>query len=442
MFDNQLTRWFTPRRSFIAIVVVALLIQLFNLFVLNHFEDWFIYRTGVCLGLAGRSPYESEPLKQKVDAQFDDDGLTQDCGFFLLPQAVPLFASLAVLPWTLSKLAFVIVSLSLSAWGIYLTRPKRERGSGVASLTHRPSDGASLTHRPSDGASLTHRPGWGVTVIAAALFLAPIVVTGLRVGQTTLLVLGCILLGQVAHTRNRPWLAALLWAVPFIKPHIALPLVPLALYLGGWRRLIRLGLIVLLLNLLGSLIATGSYDLLFDYVKKLPDRHKEVSFNKVEFNPQITSWNRTFYSLGGPLLELSIATTLAGYTVWGLLILARVWLFSPLTPGPSPLGGEGRKSRTPTPAWCLAVTGLGILLCAQVLAYELALLGLLGPYLLELAGQRRWRILTLILIALAFTAIPFEARQIISQDYWPSHRAYGVMALSLLVLGSFRRLPQ
>ena len=47
-------------------------------------------------------------------------------------------------------------------------------------------------------------------------------------------------LGESAYQAGWRRLAGLLWAIPFCKPHLALPLVPLAWYLGGWRRAVEL----------------------------------------------------------------------------------------------------------------------------------------------------------------------------------------------------------
>ena len=45
----------------------------------------------------------------------------------------------------------------------------------------------------------------------------------------------CVAAGLLCFERGRPYLAAVLWAIPFVKPHLAIPLIPLAWYLGGWR---------------------------------------------------------------------------------------------------------------------------------------------------------------------------------------------------------------
>src|SRR5205823_1406559 len=96
--------------------------------------------------------------------------------------------------------------------------------------------------------------------------------------------------------------------------------------------------------------------------------HKLVVFNRAEINPQVTSWNRLLIALGGPVVELTAAWTLAGYVVWFGLAAGR---------------GAIEKER-PGPAWALAAAAVGSLLCCQVLGYELLWLLLVVPWVREL----------------------------------------------------------
>ena len=64
--------------------------------------------------------------------------------------------------------------------------------------------------------------------VAVALCLNFLTTALVLVGQTTLLFVGCVAAGQWLYEKGRPWAAALLWAIPFMKPHLALPLIPLA----------------------------------------------------------------------------------------------------------------------------------------------------------------------------------------------------------------------
>ena len=56
----------------------------------------------------------------------------------------------------------------------------------------------------------------------------------------------------------------------FVKPHVALPLIPLAWYLGGWRRAAGLVAVVAALTLVGATLAGGSPLFLRDYLAFLP----------------------------------------------------------------------------------------------------------------------------------------------------------------------------
>ena len=96
-----------------------------------------------------------------------------------------------------------------------------------------------------------------------------------------------------------------LWTVPFVKPHLAIPLIPLAWYLGGWKPAAVLVALVGLLNAVGATMVGGSPLFLRDYLNYLPTAREVVAYNRVEMNPQITSWNRLLYAWDGPLVELA-----------------------------------------------------------------------------------------------------------------------------------------
>ena len=87
---------------------------------------------------------------------------------------------------------------------------------------------------------------------------------------------------------------------PFVKPHLALPLVPLAWFLGGWKRAAGLVAVVAGLNLAGGAL-TGSPLLVLDYLRELAGRHQAVTFNRAADNPQISSWNRALIAAGALL---------------------------------------------------------------------------------------------------------------------------------------------
>ena len=47
-------------------------------------------------------------------------------------------------------------------------------------------------------------------------------------------------------------------------------------------------------------MAGGSPLFLLDYFRYLPTAREAVAYNRVEMNPQITSWNRLLFAWGGP----------------------------------------------------------------------------------------------------------------------------------------------
>ena len=362
----------------------------------NTFPDLFIYRLGPLLVSEGRTPYDVKLVRERVAAQFPEenpkeDGLVRNCGYFQPPLAVVIYVPFAVLSWTGAKVLWAVVT-AFAAWMI-AQLPDQFRAPG----------------RPPAPRTLV----W--TIVPLALVLNPLAVATVVVGQTPLWSVACVVAGQMCFDRGRTWLGAALWAVPFVKPHLALPLVALAWYLGGWKRAAAVVAIVAALNLIGATLAGGSPLYLKEYLDYLPGAHKEVLYNRAELNPQITSWNRLLFALGGPLVELTVVTTIAGYLVWGGLVLGRV-------------AAAGER---PSAAWALAATVAGALTCCQVLVYELLALALVVPWIRDLfRGRypvRGWAAVLLLLSQ----QVPMEAFERIGIGF---HRPLAAAALAVLVL--------
>ncbi len=391
----------------VAVVTVAALVLHLPQLLGNNHQDFFIYRAGALLGLRGGSPYDQDALRELVRGQYPgDDRLAENCGFFLAPQAVAVFAPFAALPWPAAKAAWSLASFGLA-------------GLAVWHLT-----------------AFCAAPEWSrrfVPLAAVGFLLNPVVLTSMPVGQTSLLFFACVVLGEAAYQTGWRRLAGLLWAVPFCKPHLALPLLPLAWYLGGWRRAVALALWVAGLNVLGGLVSTGSPLLLRDYLAHLAAGHKAVIFNRVDLNFQITSWNRLLFGWTGVAIDLGAVGTLAGYAVWAGLVLGR-----------GALAGE-----RPPPGWAAATAAVGALLCCQVLAYELVLLGLVIPHVLDLAAAGRRRTVLVFLLLLGLASVPFDVIQALGEGgrfgAWEgavaSHRSTAVALLAVtLLVGGWPRL--
>ena len=387
------------------IFALAFALHVPQLLVHNNHQDFFIYRAGAVLALRGDSPYNSEALRELVAAQYPgDERFIANNGFFLAPQAVAFFTPFAVVPWPLAKVLWSLLSYGAAALAVW-----------------------NMTAFMQFPASRKWLP-----VVAGVVIFDPLTHASMVVAQTTLLMVSLVILGEVLRQANRPHLGVLLWALAFMKPHLALPLIPLVAYLGGWRRALELIGVVILLNLIGCALTAGSWHLIPEYLDHLANGHKLVLFNRVELNPQITSWNRFLIAIGGPAIEQNAVTTLAGYAVWGLLVatcVAITWK---------------QRHEWPSPAWALAVTVIGIVVCCQLLAYELVLLAAVAPLVLDWqASNRKWP-LFLILFALVVKSIPFEVpNAFITLDTPPtglslvaiSHRSVGVMLLALAVMG-------
>jgi hypothetical protein len=366
----------------------------------NNFPDLFIYRLGPVLMAEGKTPYDVPLVRARVAAQFPDpdptpESFVNNCGYFPPPLALVVYLPFALVPWLWAKVLWAVVT-ALTAFAI-ARLPDRFREPGA----------------PPAPRTLV----W--VVVPLALVLNPLAVATVVVGQTPLLLVGCVAAGQTAFDRGRTWLGAALWSVPFVKPHMALPLVALAWYLGGWKRAAALAAAVAALNLVGAALVGGSPLYLKDYLEYLPAAHKTVLYNRAELNPQITSWNRLLFALTREdprfLLELNAVATLAGYLVWGGLVLGRV-----------AAGGV-----RPSASWALAAAVAGALTCCQVLGYELLALTLVVPWVRDLfAGGWKCRGWVAVLLLLS-QQIPLELFERIGIDF---HRSLGAMAHAVLVL--------
>ena len=375
----------------------------------NHCEDLWIYTSGAALGLRGESPYDTPKMHARVAEQYDDADLIDNNGFFLTPQAILVFAPFVPLPWIVAKLLWCGIMIALSAavaWKLKAFVP---------------------------GAF----PPWFTAAAAVVILCNPLSLFVLIVGQTTLLIAACAVLGQTAHNAGWKRIGALIWAVAFIKPHLAIPLLPLACFLSGWRRPVEIVAWVVGLNLLAAMIVTGSPGFLLDYLSYLQGGHQSVEFNRVGVNRQITGWNRLVVANGGPVWELGMLGTLMGYGVWFGLVWAR----------------NGWKK--PSPSWALAACAVGAPLCCQLLPYELTLLVLILPYLGELlaSDHPRDRFAALVVAGFGtFALIPggegSSAEQFAGlfatgvRDVLTSHRSLGVACLAgaILIHGSPRRM--
>jgi hypothetical protein len=359
-------------------------------------RDFFIYRLGALLGARGDWPYDVPKIRALVAVQFPDENpdeasFVNNNGYFPPPLAILIYLPFAMLPWGAAKIAWSVV-VCLAAFLI-------ARLPGA----FRPPD------EPSEPLPILWR------AVGVALVFNYLSVAIIAVGQTPLLFVGCVVAGQLCFERRWLWLGALLWSVPFIKPHLALPLIPLAWYLGGWKRSGALLVIVAALNLIGATLAKGSPLALLDYLNYVSSAHKAVLYNQAGLNPQITSWNRLLFSLGGPLEELTIVTTVAGYLVWGGLLLGRC-----------ALTGE-----RPSAAWALAAAVVGGMLCCQVLGYETFALVLTIPWVRELfAAKYRWQGTAAVLLLL-LQQLSRETFEPLGIDF---HRSLGVALFAVLVL--------
>jgi hypothetical protein len=363
-----------------------------------RFPDFFIYRLGSELAVRGESPYDLAKVRARVADQFPEpnptpESFVHNCGYFLPPGALVLFAPFAALPLGAAKVAWALVC---AASGFAVARVPVLKF-GITPPTIGPPLVAQL--------------------LPLLLLLNFLTIGVVMVGQTALACAGAVAVGVWCFQRGGAWtvIGCGLWAVPFVKPHVAVPLVPLAWFLFGWARAAGVVAWVLVLTAVGATLAGGSPLFVREYLDYLSDAHKAVLFNRAELNPEITSWNRLLFALTGVLVEQTALVAALSYGVWFALLAAR----------------RAFARVRPCGEWALAACAAGAVWCPQVLGYEALALVLVIPWARELFahGHRRWG--ALVVCALAVQALSFQILEPLGVTL---HRPLGAAVVALAVL--------
>lgn len=238
-------------------------------------------------------------------------------------------------------------------------------------------------------------PGGGLrspltpAVIVALMLVNPTSELMFSLGQCSLVICGAVALGQWALRRGHRVVAAAVWSFCSIKPQLGLPLIALSLPLGGWRFFRDVGLGVVLFNLVGGIVVTGNPLMILDMFESL--RHYTAMYYNTPQASTTVGWNRLLYALGGPAVDLSAGKVVAGYFTACLLLFAKFLI-------------GGRRSWAPS--YWLAVCAAVPFTFALAHDYDMVILALLIPYLLELWDHRDRLMLGLLAAALAISMIP------------------------------------
>jgi hypothetical protein len=361
--------------------------------IADGMPDLFIYRAGARLGWQQQSPYGPGIAVAVAEQWPERTELRDNCGFFLPPMAIVIFGPFAAVDWITAKWLYFFASLV----GLFVITSLASHVFRVESVMGWPS----LTRTP-----------WPVVWIIALHLLTTMTIVA---GQTSLLAAAAILLGQWCHERGRVIMGALFWSMAFMKPHVALPLIPLAYAISGWRRMSWLIVWLVIVNVAASILVTGSLRLLFDYLSYVQSSHQTVAFNRIDWNPQITSWNRLLSSLKIATINLNLLSTLAGYGVIAIVISARMAI----------------SVSRPSSAWLAAVAAASAGVACQVMPYEHMMLVMAVPYVMECwPTRRRW--------AIAVALFPVLQMIPMSQAIWDlglgAYRATFSLALLLILL--------
>jgi hypothetical protein len=383
----------------LTILVPTLLLAAFGLWQLPRawMSDLFIHRGGTVLAWQGITPY-SPAITEWVDREYAHvPELQGNTSYFLPPQAIVIFAPLAAVPWPTAKMLYLVMALVMVTVCWY---------GSLAAFRNRPLP-------PLEGVP---------PLLPACVMLHLVTVLTLLAGQSTLMAAGAIVAGQLLQQAGRPWLAALFWSVAFVKPHVALPLLPLAVVLDGWSRAARITVWLAVLNLAGCLMATGVPKYALEFFEQLRNAQSLVTFNRVLDNEQIVSWNAIVLDVTGIVVDLSAVTTVLGMAITGAVIALRVALFE----------------RRPTDAWLTAVIITGGLVCTQVMGYELFLLVLVVPHYLDLLADRRRVDVAVLGGLLLVQSLPHH---LMVAWGWPRYRAWLLLAMAAWLLARPRARP-
>lgn len=327
-------------------------------------QDFCVYQTGVSFAWSGVWPYDLELVQTTVEDRLGIAAADRPfpCGFFGPPLSFITLAPWGWLPWVVADSLWVALLLlgALSCGSLTWTFD-RETGQMAN--------------------------GWGVVI--AVVLLNPLVQRSISLGQTGLYFCGAVALGQWAFERKHSILGSLLWGFTGLKPHLALPLLAVACYSGGWRRLLAIGAVMGIYWSAGCLLFGDPIRVTTAYLAYLGTAHKSIGFNRVT-NDQIISWNRLIAAAGGPLFDLSLLAMISGLVIAGFLLWAV----------------QIRRHTSPPVSWMLAACVIWGLLTVQVLGYDLVLLALTIPYILRLGDRGRYTDLALLLLALAVVSIP------------------------------------
>lgn len=363
-----------------------------------RFPDFFIYRLGSELAVRDESPYDLAKVRARVAEQFPDPDPTpasfvNNCGYFLPPQAVVLFAPFAALPLGAAKVAWALVC---AASGFAVARVPLLKFGGGPPLTG---------------------PPLVAQLLPLLLLLNFLTIGVVIVGQTALACAGAVVAGVWCFKRGGAWnvLACALWAVPFVKPHVALPLVPLAWFLFGWARAAGVVAWVVALNLLGATLAGGSPLFVREYLDYLSEAHRAVLFNRAELNPEMTSWNRLLFALTGALIEQTALVAALSFGAWFALLAARCAV----------------ARVRPSGEWALAACAAGAVVCPQVLGYEALALVLVVPWAREQFAHGHRLGGALVVAALAVQALSFQMLEPLGVTL---HRPLSAALVALAVL--------
>ena len=380
----------------------------------HRMPDFYIFRLGSALAARGENPYDVPKIRSHVAQEFPEENPTPEsfvnnCGYFLPPQATVLFLPFAMLPLAVAKIVWALIQ-GLAGLAI-ATVPQLVTSTLTQEVLVRRRNELPLSPLIAK-------------LLPFLMLLNFLTVAVVMVGQFSVVFVGCIVAGLWCFARAdrwAAWLGVLLWSVAFVKPHVALPLIPLAWYLGGWKRAAALVAVVGAFNLLGATIVGGSPLFLRDYFAYLGANHRAVMYNQAELAAEMTSWNRLLYvataSFAGSryLIEQSAKIVVASYLVWFGLILGRCGIFGV----------------RPSAAWVLAACAAGMVLCPQVLGYETLVLLLAVPWIRDLfsAGYRAWGLVAVLLLGLQW--LPYQGLEPIG---FTIHRPLGVALFALFVL--------
>ncbi|MDW8244883.1 MAG: glycosyltransferase family 87 protein [Thermogemmata sp.] len=281
-------------------------------------------------------------------------------GFIYPPSLIPVILPFSLLPY----------AVGVVAWFGFLT---------AAALMS-----VYILQRYTDASSIT------TSIVILLLFSNSIMQSALLVGQAAILIVIGVVVGIYYSIKRRWLLAGIGWSLLAIKPQIGIPFLAVATVAGGKRGLVIAVASVTTLTLIGAIITGAPIEAILSYLPHVSETIYKIQYNRVT-NDQVVSWNRAVYLVSGYEINLPAPIMVIGFTCYLVAVAIRE---------------RWPTHRISSLNYWLAAAAVTGPVFGQAKGYDLVVLILWFPYILEAFKAGHRRIPVLFLIAIIIIGIP------------------------------------